>query len=246
MAQCPQCGRDLRADGQACECLGRAVPAPPPADGGWSAPIPAAAPRSNTLLQIVGVIGAVGVGAVVTLMALGGRPAPHDTTTVEGAAGVSAAPHGNAPILASAWTDSDTERWVGSSPKNVAMQIEAEQPVQVWMKRVRPVLVVRCYAKKTDVFVYTDSPMSIEPEDENHTVRVVFDGGTEVKERWPDSSEHDAIFAPDGLNFARRLTASKTLRVAFTPQNAMPVSVDFDVTGAEAALAPIAKKCGWK
>ena len=112
------------------------------------------------------------------------------------------------------------------------------------MKRVRPTLVVRCMDKRTDVFVYTDSAARIEEQDENHTVRVAFDDGAGTHERWPDSVEHDALFAPDGQAMARRLLGARQMRFTFSPHNAAPVTATFDVSGLGELLSPIAKRCG--
>ena len=100
------------------------------------------------------------------------------------------------------------------------------------MKQVRPTLVVRCMDKRTDVFVYTDSAARIEEQDENHTVRVAFDGDEGAHERWPDSVEHDALFAPDGKAMAGRILASRQMRFTFSPHNAAPVTATFEVGGA--------------
>ena len=43
------------------------------------------------------------------------------------------------------------------------------------MKRVRPVLAVRCLGRETEVYVVTDSASSIEPTPDKHTVRIGFD-----------------------------------------------------------------------
>ena len=96
------------------------------------------------------------------------------------------------------WSNANQARWVSNHPKSVAFELAADHDVPVWMRRVQPLLVVRCLAHKADVFVFTDSPARIEPEDENHTVRVAFDDETGTTERWMDSEEHDALFAPDG------------------------------------------------
>ena len=98
--------------------------------------------------------------------------------------------------------------------------------------------------KRTDVFVYTDSAARIEEQDENHTVRVAFDGEAGAHERWPDSVEHDALFAPDGKAMAARLLAARQMRFTFSPHNAAPVTATFEVAGLGELLAPIAKRCG--
>jgi hypothetical protein len=69
---------------------------------------------------------------------------------------------------------------------------------------------------------------------------------TDVTERWADSDEHDALFAPDGAGFAQRLQRARTLRFGYTPHNALPVVVHFQVSGLSDLIGPVAKECGWK
>ena len=132
---------------------------------------------------------------------------------------------------------------MSNHPKSVAFELAADRDVPVWMHRVQPLLVVRCLAHKADVFVFTDSPARIEPEDENHTVHVAFDADPVTTERWMDSEEHDALFAPDGTAFARRLATSHSLRFGFTPHNAAPVTVQFTTTGFDRVLERVATQC---
>jgi hypothetical protein len=141
------------------------------------------------------------------------------------------------------WSNANQARWVSNYRKSVAFELAADHDVPVWMRRVQPLLVVRCLAHKADVFVFTDSPARIEPEDENHSVRVAFDNEAEATERWMDSEEHDALFAPDGASFARRLAQSHTLRFGFTPHNAAPVTVQFTTSGFDKVLDRVAEKC---
>jgi hypothetical protein len=141
------------------------------------------------------------------------------------------------------WSNANQARWVANHPKSVAFELAADQDVPVWMRRVQPLLVVRCLAHKADAFVFTDSPARIEPEDENHTVRVAFDSEAVMTARWMDSEEHDALFAPDGAAFARRLARSHILRFGFTPHNAAPVTVQFTTRGFDQILERVADKC---
>jgi hypothetical protein len=128
----------------------------------------------------------------------------------------------------------------------VAYELPAEHKVQAWMTQVEPALVVRCMGRRTEAFVYTSTPAKIEAQDEDHTVGIAFDNEPQSAERWPDSAEHDALFAPDGEAFARRIMAAKTLRFGFTPHNAPPVTVHFAVNGLAELLEPAARQCGWK
>ena len=114
------------------------------------------------------------------------------------------------------------------------------------MNYVRPLLVVRCMGKKTETFVYTGSSLKIEPETEDHTVTFRFDDESPRSERWPDSAEHDALFAPDATAFAHRVMSAHTLRFGYTPHNAEPAEAVFEVSGLTDLVTPSAKDCGWQ
>ena len=74
-------------------------------------------------------------------------------------------------------------------------------------------------------------------------MRVAFDDKAGSHERWPDSVEHDALFAPDGQAMAQKLLAAHQMRFSFSPHNAAPVTATFEVAGLSEHLAPIAKWC---
>jgi hypothetical protein len=112
------------------------------------------------------------------------------------------------------------------------------------MREVRPLLVVRCLPKTTEVFVFTQSAALIEAQTEDHTVVYSFDDEPETRELWPDAAEHDALFAPDGAAFAKRLMTARTLRFGFTPHNAAPVTAHFHVSGLRDMAEPAANNCG--
>jgi hypothetical protein len=112
------------------------------------------------------------------------------------------------------------------------------------MRNVRPLLVVRCLARRMDVFVFTDSAAAMEAQDADHAVRIAFDDGPERTERWPDSEAHDALFAPDARALAQQLIRARTMRFGYTPHNAAPVSALFDVAGLAERISPAAAQCG--
>jgi hypothetical protein len=166
----------------------------------------------------------------------GPAPAPVPAAAASAAAAADAGP---------AWTDANSETWIRSSRRAVAYEVPADKPISVWMRTVRPALVVRCERNILDVFVFTDSAARIERDTPDHTVRYRFDEGKEESGLWPDADSHDALFAPDGAAFARRLAQARTLHFGFTPHNAAPVTMKFAVAG----LAPLlerAAKAGCK
>jgi hypothetical protein len=142
------------------------------------------------------------------------------------------------------WRAANKE-WLLNARKGVAFELPSQNRVTIWQGIAQPMLVVRCDAGRLQAFVYTASAIQMEAIDENHTVRVSFDDEPEVTERWADSSDHDALFAPDSAAFARRLIAANKLTVGYKPHNAQRVVAEFQTAGLDDLIAPAAKQCGW-
>jgi hypothetical protein len=210
---------------------------------------PARKATLNGVEWIAGTLAIVGAG-LATLAVLTARGAPAANVRSAGpAAAAEAAPargRDGAPAGSGGGWIANDARWVGNARRSLAFELPASSKVSVWMRDVRPMLVVRCLAGTIDVFVFTDSAAAIEPQTEDHTVRYAFDDEAETREMWQDSSEHDALFAPDGAAFARRLMDVRTFRFGFTPHNATPATAHFQVSGLRERLAPAVKACGWK
>ena len=136
------------------------------------------------------------------------------------------------------------DAWLGKS-KGAAFEVSSAEPVGVWMRTVRPALVVRCTGRQAEVFVFTDTAAAIEANTDDHTVSFAVDGDEPTTMRWPDGAEHNALFAPDGRALARRLMHADRFTLGFTPHNAGAVTVRFRTTGLADALNPSAKYCGW-
>jgi hypothetical protein len=141
------------------------------------------------------------------------------------------------------WTSSVPGRRAGFGANAVVFELSADQEVDVWRKRVRPVLTVRCTTRETEVFIVTHSPAAIEPESSLHTVKLAFDGGPAAPQTWEHSIDHDALFAPDALPLARRIASSRKMWFTFTPFNASPAVIPFTVEGFDAHLKAAGKKC---
>jgi hypothetical protein len=192
--------------------------------------------------------GGIAIAGIVTVALLSARSSarkslPPSEVSVHQTAARRAPVPATPASLRPHWSNANQAHWVSNHRKSVAFELAADHDVPVWMRRVQPLLVVRCLAQKADVFVYTDSPAQIEPEDENHGVSLAFDNEAATTQRWMDSEEHDALFAPDGAAFARRLAQSHTLRFGFTPHNAAPVTMQFSTTGFDAILERVAGQC---
>ena len=158
---------------------------------------------------------------------------------------MAAAPVAATPVVPSKWNPANRE-WLLNAKKGVAFELPAQNRVSIWQGIARPTLVVRCDAGRMQMFVYTASAIQMEAVDENHTVRISFDGQPEATERWADSSEHDALFAPDPAAFAQRVGTASTLKFSYTPHNAPRAVAEFQTSGLNDLIGPAAKHCGLK
>ena len=140
-----------------------------------------------------------------------------------------------------------TTKWTGGvmaasamddSP-GVAFTLEAESRIRVWLDTVTPVLVVRCRENRTDAYVKTFSAAQVElGHTDSAAVRIRWDDDPAISQRWSESTDSKAFFAPNGVTFTRRLARASRLRFEFTPFNASPVVIDFDTSGLPHMLAP--------
>ena len=205
------------------------------------------APHNNWVIAGL-VIGALVSGAAALGLMAGQSASPETAQArapiqlAHAATAASVAPSGP---FRSKWTGSKQARWARDGSKTIAFELEAEKDIAVWMKRVRPLLAIRCLYHNTEVMVLPDSAASIEPND-RHTVRVGFDGGADAQQLWFGSDDHQALFAPDGAAFANQIATARTMRFGFTPYNAKPVVIEFDVRGFDDLIGLVAKTCAAK
>ena len=233
-----------------------ATPAVPPtasATATASAPPTAAPParkpgfgKRELTIAVAVIVG----GGLLVFAAMAGRGSAPTTVVASSAAPVKRAPavvRPSAPAhkATQIWTTARRGYWTANQRHTAAFELPAENTVAIWMNYVRPLLVVRCMAKKTEAFVYTGSALRIEPNTEDHTVNFRFDDEPSHPEHWPDSAEHDALFAPDAVAFARRVMNAHSLRFGYHPHNAEPVEAVFEVSGLTELFGPSAKDCGW-
>jgi hypothetical protein len=141
------------------------------------------------------------------------------------------------------WSRTHQSQWATDGSRTIGFEVEALRDVAVYRDRVRPVLAVRCISQQTEVFVVLRSSPSIENGGDTHTVRIGLDEEPDVEQQWLDSSNMQALFAPDAKAFAARMATARHLRFAFKPYNAPPAAVEFDVHGFEGPLAAMAKTC---
>jgi hypothetical protein len=202
------------------------------------------------------ILAAAAIGAIAAVMFIRLSPRSNPTANALGVAvspvaatsGKVVAPQA-APIAqpestsAPKWSRTQQSQWASDGSRTIGFEVEALRDVAVYRDRVRPVLAVRCISRQTEVFVVLRSSPSIENGGDTHTVRIGLDEEPDVEQQWLDSSNMQALFAPDAKAFAARMATARRLRFAFKPYNAPPAAVEFDVHGFEGPLAAMAKTC---
>jgi len=187
------------------------------------------------------------VAALVVVQSLQPAASPQPVSSAPPPA---AAPAGaEDPILEGpvpTWVGSRQATWANDGSKTISFELQSTHDVNVWMARVRPLLVVRCLYRTTEVFVATQASASIEGQSGSHTVRLTIDNEPELVQQWTDSVSGHELFAPSGVDFARRLARAELVRFSFTPYNAKPVTADFVVSGFDRLAGLVGNTCGWK
>jgi Type VI secretion system VasI, EvfG, VC_A0118 len=256
---CSTCGREIPDSTTICdECsrwaaesvgappskaVAAVVHEPPPVAAAAPATVRASAGRRKALVIALAVLGC-GVMAFPMLMRRGTSavaPAPDVRTSPP----VSASPATVRPSsIGPKWNPDNRAYWLGTQRRGAAFEVLADNVVSTWQGPSRPTLVVRCMSRKLETFVFTQSAMKIEPQP-GKMVTVSFDEEPARTERWLDSDDHDALFAPDGVAFVQRVARARSLAFGYTPHNSPSVVARFQVNGLHELIVPAAKECGW-
>ncbi len=138
-------------------------------------------------------------------------------------------------VVAPEWT-SRLLRTNRATVTGVIFELVANEDVSAWRRRVRPMLSVRCEGGTPEVFVLTHTAASFESKPRQHTVHVGFDSSAAGEQLWEHSVGHDALFAPNGREIVRQMTNAETMSFTFTPFNAAPATVQFNVSGLRAQM----------
>lgn len=89
-------------------------------------------------------------------------------------------------------------------------------------------------------------PATVESAFGGHTVRIRIDEQKAVSEKWSDSTDNKGLFAPRPMEILKKMAKAKTMLFEFTPFNASPVTVTFDVHGLDGQLSNADVPCKWK
>jgi len=149
------------------------------------------------------------------------------------------------PAGSGKWHVSETKSEFDDS-RTVVLSLDAENAVSGWIATATPKLVLRCKEGKTEAYVVTGMPATVETgELQRHTVRIRYDDNAAATVLMAQSTDNKALFFPSPISSIRHMLGSRMLIVGFTPFNANPVTARFVVEGLEAAVKPLRASCRW-
>lgn len=112
---------------------------------------------------------------------------------------------------------------------------------------LNPTLFIRCAHGSLSAYVSTIA--EVYPDDfEEYAapVRVRFDSGPVMRDRWETASDHRSLFSRRPAAFLRVLRRSSRMRFEFTPSDGVAKVASFDVSGLDSLLPRVAAQCGWR
>ena len=102
-------------------------------------------------------------------------------------------------------------------------------------------LIVRCQENKTDVSIYLAGYWG---SDRFQTVTRL-DRAKAQRREWSESTDHEWLFHPEPIAFARALMRASELFFSTIPFNESSIDATFDLTGSTAAIEAVQHACGW-
>jgi type VI secretion system protein VasI len=166
------------------------------------------------------------------------------------------------------WKVTEDRSPMDDSP-TVVLSTDSDDLLSGPVGMIRPTLMIRCRQHKTDIYVETGLAASVEtsfdggPRDA-HKVGIRLDDRPAEYKSWLESGDHEALFASDIIyrknssgdiagiqdggivEFARQLGEAKNLTFEFTPFDASPKIIRFNLFGLEKHLPTVAQACGWR
>jgi len=141
------------------------------------------------------------------------------------------------------WTVKTTVNPLDDS-KTVLASLEADPESSIRLKGgLMPQLVVRCKRGELEVYAITGTAAEKDGKDQRSTVSLRYDKQPAFDVRMDQSTEGDALFWPDATESARKLLGAERLLVVFTPVNASPALMQFDLRGFADVHEQLAEAC---
>ena len=155
----------------------------------------------------------------------------------------------SSPVPMSKWSRGHFEESPMDEARSVFFSLDAEEEINIWNgRRHLPTLIVRCEKGRTQAYINVGMPAEVDYRgDDRHDIRVRFDGGSVVVQRWGESTDRRALFASNAIALIRSIHQSNTMLFEFTPYQRSETVVRFDVRGfGDERLRTIATMCRWK
>lgn len=123
--------------------------------------------------------------------------------------------------------------------KAVQMMIEAENRLPA--QKDVAALVLSCQKGETDAYIIWRQYLGA------YDLDVTWKAGTEpeVTEAWSLSTDNEAVFAPEPINFIKQLMLYDVLMVKTTPFNSEPLTLVFDTSGLDQEIDDLRNACKW-
>ena len=164
----------------------------------------------------------------------------------------SAAPeHGNTPTgseakTAAEWRVQDEHNKIDGT-REVSLVLESENEVPGFIESHKAYLGIRCSKSKPEVYVNVGGPFESVYGDFNAvSVRLKLDDTVPVRQRWTESTNHEAAFASTPAKLVKQLTTSNNLLFEFTPFEKRATTVNFALGDLKGKLEPYNDVCGVK
>lgn len=144
------------------------------------------------------------------------------------------------------WTENSSVNAMDNT-KQVTLALKADNDIQSFIGSATPSLIIRCKENSTDAYVSLGTQVEVEyGETDSAKVRVKYDDGSPIGERWSKATSGDALFSPAANTFAKKLATSQTFMFEFTPFQKSAETVTFNVRGLDKHLGKVASACGWQ
>ena len=133
--------------------------------------------------------------------------------------------------------------------ETVTVQLDAHSGSADRFGQKMPLLNLRCKSNKTELYVDWHSFLGWEIDgDVNRNEKQVLVRVGEKKayrERWQNSTDDKALFAPRAIALARQIAENDRLIVQVVPHGDNPVTTIFNTRGAWTSIKKVANHCNW-
>ncbi len=146
----------------------------------------------------------------------------------------------------SKWTVS-TETSPIDDSKTVTLRVSADSSIHGWPRKTyTPALFIRCKERKTEAFVVTGMPPTVEHGNSGGaTVTLRMDKAPAYKLNTTKSTDGEALFLPSATVQVKKLLEGSSLLFEFVPFNASPQMTTFQIAGLADAIKPLREACKW-